>query len=80
MNNQPTDEQIENSTVLGDELFPTIFEMVEEESEERDADPIGVIFSLWVYMTHVLFEYGWTADDLIKDVAWHAAKDKGPMQ
>lgn len=38
-----------------------------------DVDPIGVLYSLWVNITHLLADAGWTGEDLARDVQHHAA-------
>lgn len=45
-------------------------------------DSIAVLFSLWVQITHLLADAGWTGEELARDAHHHAASatTTGPMQ
>jgi hypothetical protein len=64
-----TDQQIEDAVRDGYEIANNLFESVRQTSE-GDA----VLHSVWIGLTRLLAEAGWTFEDLIKDVAWHAAQ------
>jgi len=38
-----------------------------------DVDCIGVLYSLWVAITHILADAGWSGEQLASDVHHHAA-------
>jgi hypothetical protein len=52
------------------------------EDTPDDVDSIGVLYSLWVNITHVLADAGWTGEELARDVQHHVASatTTGPMQ
>jgi hypothetical protein len=47
-----------------------------------DVDDIGVLYSLWVAITHILADAGWTGEQLASDAHHHAASatTEGAMQ
>lgn len=47
-----------------------------------DVDPIGMLFSLWVNITHLLADAGWSGEELAREVQHHVASatTEGGMQ
>lgn len=39
-----------------------------------DVDAFGVMYALWVALTYHLADAGWTAEELARDVQWHATR------
>ncbi len=38
-----------------------------------DVDRVAVLFSMWVDITRILAEFGWTGEELARDVHYHVA-------
>ncbi len=47
-----------------------------------DVDCIGMLYSMWVAITHILADAGWTGEELARDVQHHVASatTEGGMQ
>lgn len=65
----PTDAEIAESAARGDDLFEELMDQLDREEN----NPVGVAYNLWVNLTRYLAEYGWTEEQLIKDLAHHVA-------
>lgn len=63
------------------EIADSILDSVVDDTPE-DVDCIGVLYSLWVSITHILADAGWTGDDLAREVHYHVASatTEGGMQ
>ena len=72
------DDELTEEMDRADELLDELFERLVNE----DADPIGVAYSMWVHLTHILTAAGWTPEELIRDAGWHATNEstEGGMQ
>jgi hypothetical protein len=53
---------------IADELLCSVLDDIPE-----DVDFVGVLFSLWVQITHMLAEAGFTGEQLAGDAHHHAA-------
>lgn len=69
---EPTDEQIEESMDMANSLTDDLLEMLDD--AEPDIDPCGVVYSLWVNLTHMLAYMGWNPEELTKDLHHHMAE------
>ena len=46
-----------------------------ERLADEGRDPMGVVYSLWIHLTHLLAAAGWTPEELIRDTGWHATDE-----
>ena len=56
-------------TVADKELSAVI-----ENLDDGDDDPLGVLYSLWLQLTHLLADAGWSGEQLASDAQHHAAR------
>jgi hypothetical protein len=79
MNNpaEPTQAQIDRGTDIGDQMLLEVLDNATEESVERDADEVAVLFSLWVNLTRILTDAGWTPKELSQEAGYHARQHVG---
>ena len=60
-----TDQGIEEATKVANELLVKLLDEADETGEDMDA----VCYALWGNLTCILAAAGWTADELVDDVA-----------
>jgi hypothetical protein len=64
-----TDQQMETAIRDGYEIANDLFESLPDTAEG------GATFhAVWIALTRRLAELGWEPEDLVSDVAWHAAQ------
>jgi hypothetical protein len=74
-----SDEDIKREMEFADELTSKLFDDI----KEAGMDPADVMFSIWINLIHILAEAGWTPEELIRDIHYHAVSatdDIGPTQ
>ncbi len=58
---------MDRETALADKLVDLLW----SRSEKAEVDPVGVSYSVFLAMAHTLFDCGWTAGELSKDISDH---------
>ena len=66
----PSDAEIDRQHDIADRLMTSVDDKL---TAFPDVDPIGVYYAMWVSLTRVLAESGWTADGLASDLHHHVA-------
>jgi hypothetical protein len=66
----PTDQQIQETIDRGFVVHEKLWKILANED-----DPGGVLHALWITLTRDLAQYGWTAEELSEEAAWHAAHE-----
>jgi hypothetical protein len=56
----PTKADMELWDESADHLFNAMF----ERAQEAEQDPVGIAFSLWMQLTHMLAQSGWEPEEL----------------
>ncbi len=76
-----TDEVIAQSNVTAEAVLDRLIEDVEG-LDDDEGDPGVIFYSLWVSLTRVLAQVGWTSGQLCSDVEHHVnlATSEGEMQ
>lgn len=62
-----TQADIDRAIKRADELSEQLDDILANEAE----DPAAIAFSIWLFLTHYLFDFGWTTKDLIVEVLDH---------
>lgn len=70
---EPTEAEILESTEAGDAIFNELLERV---AAEDTPDDLAAFFSIWIGLTHLLAEYGWSPEELAAEAATHAAQQQ----
>ena len=64
-------DQFNREVEIADDTFCALMDDMVDDAERADVDPIGILYALWVSITHSLFECGWNSADLSRDVIDH---------
>lgn len=64
-------ERFDREAEIADDTFYALMDDMDNVAEREDVDPVGMVYALWVTITHFLFECGWDSADLARDVAAH---------
>ena len=67
------DERIDREGDVGVEFADGLLDAALANGE--GLDHVGIVYSAWVALTHMLAMVGWTAAELNRDVDWHVAKE-----
>ena len=65
-------ELTEAELKVTDDVADFLFDLIEDEIRETDAEPEAVWCAVWGRVTRRLVELGSSPEELIWDAAWHA--------
>lgn len=74
---QLSDEVIENSLILANEILEDAFERIDIDQEDDEYDPVFVIYSLTTSFIEILHNCGWSTQELVNEVFNHTQEHIG---
>jgi hypothetical protein len=77
MTQESEDDAIDRAMRIADDTFDSLLGDLDDASDRSDVDPVGLMFSLWINITHFLFECGWDSAQLSEEVVCHERMHHG---